>query len=105
MKKVLLLLFLFFSHCATGPSSPVIGLIFTNSEYAGEVNPDSSIPVIAEAKGCQFSLLGLFSVGDSSAGQIASKSGIRRISTIDHSTFSILTAFTQSCTIITGATY
>ncbi|HNC00982.1 MAG TPA: TRL domain-containing protein [Leptospiraceae bacterium] len=89
--------------CASGP---VGGLLFTNYEYSGEVNPDSSIPLLAEAKGCQFNLLGLFSIGDSSAGQIANNVGIRRIATIDHSTISILhILFVRNCTIITGATY
>ena len=65
MKKIKLLILLFLLNCASGP---VGGLLFTNYEYAGEVNPDSSIPILAEAKGCQFSLLGLFAIGDSSAG-------------------------------------
>lgn len=103
MKKIKLLILLFLLNCASGP---VGGLLFTNYEYAGEVNPDSSIPILAEAKGCQFSLLGLFAIGDSSAGQIASNVGIRRIATIDHSTISILhILFVRNCTIITGATY
>jgi TRL-like protein family len=103
MRNILLLLTLFLYNCASGP---VGGLLFTSYDYAGEVNPDSSIPILAEAKGCQFSLLGLFSVGDSSAGQIASNVGIRRIATIDHSTVSVLhIAFVRNCTIITGATY
>ncbi|MBP7284666.1 MAG: TRL-like family protein [Leptospiraceae bacterium] len=103
MKKFLVLVFLLVLNCASGP---VGGLLYTNTEYAGEVNPDSSIPILAEAKGCQISVLGIFSVGDSSAGQIAMNSGIRRIATIDHSIFSILhIAFVQNCTIITGATY
>ena len=104
MKKLILLLLIFFNfNCAVGPVS---GLIYTNNEYAGEVNPDNSIPIIAEARGCQISLFGIFSVGDSSAGQIAFNNGIQRIATIDHSVFSILQiAFVRNCTIITGATY
>ena len=103
MKRLQMILLLLLFNCASGP---VGGLVFTNYEYAGEVNPDSSIPILAEAKGCQFTLLGLFSIGDSSAGQIASNVGIRRIATIDHSTISILhVLFVRNCTIITGATY
>lgn len=103
MSKIYCIVLLFLINCASGP---VGGFWFTAYDYAGEVNPDSSIPILAEAKGCQFSLLGLFSVGDSSAGQIASNVGIRRIATIDHSTVSVLhVAFVRSCTIITGATY
>ena len=100
--KYILILFLF-CNCASGP---VGGLLYTNVEFAGEVNYDSSIPILAESRGCQISILGLFSVGDSSAGQIAMNTGIRRIATIDHSILSILhIAYVQNCTIITGATY
>ena len=103
MRKLVVILLLQFVSCASGP---VGGLLYSNYEYAGEVNPDSSIPLLAEAKGCQFNLLGLFSIGDSSAGQIANNVGIRRIATIDHSTVSILhIVFVRNCTIITGATY
>lgn len=103
MKNLLVLFSFLVFNCASGP---VGGLLYTNTEYAGEVNPDSSIPILAEAKGCQISVLGIFSVGDSSAGQIALDSGIRRIATIDHSMLSILhIGFVQNCTIITGATY
>ena len=103
MKKFFLLLIILLLNCASGP---VGGLLFTAYDYAGEVNPDSSIPILADAKGCQFSLLGLFSVGDSSAGQIASNAGIKRIATIDYSTISIFhVLFVRNCTIVTGAKY
>jgi hypothetical protein len=48
MKKLQMILLLLLMNCASGP---VGGLLFTNYEYAGEVNPDSSIPILAEAKG------------------------------------------------------
>ena len=100
MKYIILLLFL---NCAT---SPVSGILFTNTDYAGEMNKDSMIPAAVNAKGCQYNVLGLFSVGNSGAGQIAYDKGIKRISSIDHSTLSVLIfLYQQNCTIVTGATY
>jgi hypothetical protein len=100
MKYILILLFL---NCAT---SPVSGILFTNTDYAGEMNKDSYIPASVKAIGCQYSLFGLVSVGNSGAGQIAYNKGIKRISSIDHSSLSILSfIYQRNCTIITGATY
>ena len=47
MKRLQMILLLLLFNCASGP---VGGLVFSNYEYAGEVNPDSSIPILAEAK-------------------------------------------------------
>lgn len=102
MKYMIGLIF-FLISCASGP---VGGLIFSNIDYAGEINPDSSIPAFAENRGCQYSILGLISFGDSGAGSVANKKGIRRIAAIDYSHFSLFHAgFVRNCTIVTGATY
>lgn len=101
--KLIFIALLLLTHCASGP---VGGLIFSNIEYAGEINSDPSIPSIAENQGCQYSILGLIAFGDSGAGSIANKKGIRRIATIDYSSFSLFHfAFVRNCTIVSGATY
>jgi hypothetical protein len=90
-------------NCASGP---VHGLIFTYNDYAGEMNADRTIPASIQSIGCQYSVLGLMSFGNSGAGQIAYDKGIKRISSIDYSVLSILTIFfNRNCTIVTGATY
>lgn len=92
-----------FMSCASGP---VGGLLFSYNEFAGEQNPDTSIPPTVQFQGCQYSILGIFSYGDSSAGAAAMDNGIRRIASIDYSVISILTfAFVRNCTIVRGATY
>jgi len=103
LKKLWLVVCFIFFSCASGP---VGGLIFSNIEYAGELNSDQSIPIIAENRGCQYSILHLISFGDSGAGSVANKKGIRRIATIDYSHFSLFHfVFVRNCTIVTGATY
>ncbi|MCX7998238.1 MAG: TRL-like family protein [Leptospiraceae bacterium] len=104
MKFVFLLLFGFLvSNCATGP---VGGLLVTHIQYAGKVNPDPTVYPLAENIGCQYSILGLFAFGDSGAGSVANKKGIRRIAIIDYSTTSVLHfVFIRNCTIVRGMTY
>lgn len=104
MRVLLAIIILFlFTGCASGPVS---GLVFTYNHYAGEQNPDTTIPATVEFEGCQYSLLGLFSFGDSSAGSAAQDNGIRRIASIDYSVLSILTfVFVRNCSIVRGATY
>ncbi|MDX1957698.1 MAG: TRL domain-containing protein [Leptospiraceae bacterium] len=98
-----IIIFSFLTSCASGPVS---GLLFTYTKYAGEENLDSSIPPTAEGESCQYSILTLFSYGDSSAGTAADNGGILRIATVDHSTLSVLTLlFIRNCTIVRGATY
>lgn len=97
------ILILFFLNCAT---SPVSGLVFTYTDFAGEMNKDNMIPASTKAEGCQYNLFGLIAVGNSGAGQIAYDKGIKRISSIDHSTLTVLTIlFQKNCTIVNGATY
>ena len=103
MSKLYLVIFLFLLNCATGP---IHGLLFTNNKYAGETNAFSTIPATITSMGCQHTVLKLFSVGNAGAGQIAYDKGIKRISSIDHHTLSILTViYNRNCTIVTGATY
>lgn len=102
------LFFIFFvslllSSCAT---SPVGGLLFSHVKYAGKVNPDTRVYPLVENIGCQYSFLGLISFGDSGAGSVANKKGIRRIATIDYSTTSVLHfLFIRNCTVVRGITY
>lgn len=96
-------IFFFLIHCAIGPVS---GGLFTYTRFAGETNPSNDIPSTKTVVGCQHSFLLLFSFGDASAGQIAYEKGIKRIATIDHSTFNILhIVYNRYCTIVQGSTY
>ena len=100
---VILSVFLLF-NCSTGP---VNGLLFSKTTFAGEANlsPDS-IPPLITAEGCQYSFLGLVAFGTAGAGDIANTIGIKRISSINHSSTSFLQVVYHSyCTVVTGAGY
>ncbi len=104
MKKTLILLFstfiIGFYSCATGPTH---GFIFTNNDFPGEFNPNNDVKAVKSAEGCQHAILGLVTLGDAGAGQVAKDNKIERIATIDHSTISFLTGIYRSyCTKVTG---
>jgi len=102
MKKIISLLFLFFLvlNCAIGPTH---GGLFTSTKFAGDYNRSNDVLGTKTAKGCQSNILNLFAIGDSSVGALAQNNNITKISTIDHSTMSILTlVYANHCTIITG---
>ncbi|TGM52243.1 TRL-like family protein [Leptospira vanthielii] len=89
-----------FANCAIGPTH---GFIFNSTKFAGTFNPENNVKATKEAKGCQFTLLYIFSVGDAGAGSVANKNGISKIATIDHSSLSILTGlFRNYCTLVSG---
>lgn len=104
MKRITLVFFLlsvlFITNCAIGPTH---GFLYNSTKFAGTFNPENNVKSVKEAKGCQFTILYLFSVGDAGAGSVASKNGIKKIATIDHSTLSIFTGlFRNYCTIVIG---
>jgi hypothetical protein len=102
MNKYLSLTFLIFLslNCAIGPTH---GYIFTSTSFAGDYNRKNDVLGSKSAKGCQSMILNLIAYGDSSVGQLAKNNDIKKISTIDHSTVSVLTSlYANHCTIITG---
>ncbi|XDD54587.1 TRL-like family protein [Leptospira sp. WS4.C2] len=89
-----------FANCAIGPTH---GFIFSSTKFAGTINPENNVKATKEAKGCQFTILYIFSAGDAGAGYVANKNGINKIATIDHSSLSILTGLYRNyCTIVSG---
>ncbi|MCE9500030.1 MAG: TRL-like family protein [Leptospira sp.] len=104
MKKIgllfIVMMCLSFIACAIGPTH---GMLFTNNDFPGEFNPANNVKSVKTGYGCQISILGLVSVGNAAAGQIAFDSKIERIATIDHSTINVLSVlFARYCTIVTG---
>lgn len=112
MKRIIFLIFSIIliigmgSACAVGP---VHGGLFTSIKFPGEFNPNNDVPATNSAEGCQHAILfGLAAWGDATAGRTANKNGIKRIATIDHRTFSVITPFylqplySNYCTIVTG---
>ncbi len=90
----------FFTKCAVAPTH---GFFYTDTKFPGEFNPSNDVPPVRSAKGCQYSILGLFAFGNSGAGEVAKNSEIRRIATIDHSFTGVLfPVYGKFCTIVTG---
>lgn len=99
-----IVLTLIFQGCAIGP---VHGTIYTNTRFAGEFNPNNDVASLKSAKGCIQTIMGVISFGNASAGDIAKSSGINRISSVDHSTMTVLDlqlfrVYGQYCTIVNG---
>lgn len=89
-----------FANCAIGPTH---GGLFTSTKFAGTFNAENNVKVSKEGKGCIWTVLYIFSVGDAGAGSVANKNGISKIATIDHSSLSVLTGlFRNYCTIVSG---
>ncbi|TGL44612.1 TRL-like family protein [Leptospira perdikensis] len=89
-----------FANCAIGPTH---GFIFSSTKFAGTFNAENNVKATKEGKGCQFTVLYLFSAGDAGAGSVANKNGISKIATIDHSSLSVFTGlFRNYCTIVSG---
>lgn len=103
MKKIILLslFILSLTNCAIGPTN---GLLFTSTNFPGEINPANDVPVTKKADGCQHQILYLFAFGEAGAGSVASNNGIKRIATIDHSTTSVFAGllYQNYCTIVSG---
>ena len=86
--------------CAIGP---VNGLVFSDTSFPGDVNPRGDVEPIKTGKSCQSMYLGLLAIGDAGAGEAARQAGIKRIATIDHENFSLLTlVYNRYCTTVTG---
>lgn len=102
LPKVIIFLSILFGafNCAIGPTH---GFIFTNNTFAGEFNTTNDVKSLKEGSGCERQFLTLAAFGDAEAGSIAKANNITRISTIDHSTMSVLSIlYSDYCTIVRG---
>ena len=86
--------------CAVGP---VNGGLFTYTKFPGEFNAANTVFPGKSGEGCQHLILGLVSYGTAGAGEIAMKSGIKKIAYVDHSTVNVLQVlYSRYCTIVWG---
>lgn len=72
----------------TGTTSP---LTATSNQIGSKVGESHSI-----------SVLGLVAIGDGGVQEAANKAGIKKISTVDTKTMSVLGVFTKTTTVVTG---
>ncbi len=83
-------------------NGPVHGLIFTQTKFPGEINPNNDVPATNKGEGCLHYIFFFFMWGDASAGSIALQNKIKRIATIDHSTMNLFGVYGNYCTLVKG---
>lgn len=102
MKKIFLsttlFLILIFANCATIAYGPY-GALFTSTTI-GSAAGGKEGNKIGEA--CAYSILGIVAYGDASIQKAKSAGMINDVTTVDHSTFSILSIYAKMCTIVKG---
>lgn len=104
MRKICIIAFLFlFSSCAitNPPSGP--GVFYSNVKEL--VYYDSGVPVNSRAAVCSNNYFGFISVGDAGLSAIRSKSGIKKIASIEKTYQNTFLLFAKSCLIVTGSNY
>lgn len=85
------------SSCgAVGP----VGAIYTGTTSPLTATSNKIGPKVGESH--TISVLGLVAVGDGGVQEAANKAGIKKISTIDTKTMSVLGLFTKITTVVTG---
>jgi len=94
---LLILLFLSFG-CATTETGP--GILFTSVKEAKMATEYSRSKKTGRA--CSYSILSLVAVGDSSLNAAKKAGKIRKVSSVDRESFSVLSLFNQNCTIVMG---
>lgn len=85
------------SSCgAVGP----VGAIYTGTTTPLTATSNQIGPKVGESH-C-ISILGLVAIGDGGVQEAANKAGIKKVSTIDTKTMSILGVYTKTTTVVTG---
>lgn len=87
------------SGCAVA-AAPTNGLLFTNVQ--GPINANEGTATSKEGKACANNILGLIASGDASIEAAKADGGISKITTVDHSSTSILGLYAQFCTVAYG---
>ncbi|HMV78694.1 MAG TPA: TRL-like family protein [Leptospiraceae bacterium] len=99
-----LLLFLILTECGSIGETyrPAPGFLYSNVKFDGDFNPENNVPESKTAEGCIQHFLRIYSWGDSGAGSIANRAGIKKISFIDHKYTEFLLIYGKYCTVVYG---
>jgi len=81
-------------------ASPIVGSIYTDSKWDGQVNPGTPGDKVGTA--CQEAILGFTLDGDASITAAMKNGGITKISYVDHSSNNVLALYAKYCTIVHG---
>jgi hypothetical protein len=102
-KKLQVLLFLgamLFAYGCASVSSPVMGSLFT--DVKGPITATQETSAGKTGKACATGILGLVATGDASIDAAKKAGGVIQVSSVDHSSKSILGIWTEFCTIVNG---
>ncbi|TGN19002.1 TRL domain-containing protein [Leptospira idonii] len=107
MKKMITILLILMTIClfqaCNITQGPTHGALFSHTKFPGDFNPSNEVKSQRTAEGCTYTVLSLFSFGDSGAGKIAKENGIIRIASVDYkATIVYTTLFTKFCSVVTG---
>jgi DUF4097 and DUF4098 domain-containing protein YvlB len=88
------------SGCASVSSPVGNGLLFTSIQ--GPVAVTTASAASKKGSACASNILGLFATGDASLKAAKANGNITTVTSVDHSSKSILSLFGTYCTIVTG---
>lgn len=91
---------IFTTGCATVASPVGNGFIFTAVD--GPVSLTENVGSRKTGEACASNVLGLFATGDASTESARRNGGIAKVSTVDHSSFSLLFLYSRFCTVVHG---
>jgi len=89
----------FLVSCAA-VQAPVIGSLYTGVQGPVAYGENGSSGKVGKA--CATSVLGIIAAGDASIHKAKENGGIEKVTSIDHSSTSLLGLFGQYCTIVHG---
>ena len=90
----------FATGCASVASPVGNGFIFTAVD--GPVTLTENVGSRKTGEACASNVLGLFATGDASIDAARRNGAIAKVSTVDHTSFSLLFLYSRFCTVVKG---
>ena len=88
-----------FTGCAV-VMSPVGNGLYT--QVKGPLDAESGKSASKEGRACAANYVGVVAIGDASIEAAKKHGGITSVSTVDHESFSVLSAYSRFCTLVYG---
>ena len=87
--------------CAVAQSPVGNGLLFTSIE--GPIAAAAAVDSSKKGKACAQNVLGIVATGDASIDSAKKVGAITKVSSIDHTSFTVLMIYSEFCTIVRGS--
>lgn len=91
---------LFVTGCASVASPVGNGVILTSVD--GPVTVTENVGSKKKGEACASNVLGLFATGDASIEKARRQGDVAKVSSVDHSSFSLLFLYSKFCTVVHG---